>query len=69
MTAQNYLTGQLVIELEMLPDTPIELRYRGHDKDVLEIPTVLSPMGKSPKASRIFRLGRAWRSLTGSLTR
>ena len=49
LTAQNYLTGQLVIELEMLPDTPIELRYRGHDKDVLEIPTVLSPMGEISK--------------------
>lgn len=47
LISQNYLTGQLMIELEMLPDTPIKLRSnRGH---VLEIPTVLSPIGELSK--------------------
>lgn len=47
LITQNYLTGQLMIELEMLPDTPIKLRSpRQH---VLEIPTVLSPIGELSK--------------------
>lgn len=46
LTTQSYLTGQLIIELEMLPDTPIVLKNRGREKDILEIPTTLSPMGE-----------------------
>lgn len=41
---QNYITGQLIIELVMAPDTPINLRYQGDDKEILEIPTILSPI-------------------------
>lgn len=43
LNTQNILTGQLMIELEILPDTPIVYRRRYHEKgDVPEIPTVLS---------------------------
>lgn len=47
LTSQSYLTGQLLIELEMLPGTPINLKStNGH---IFEIPTVLSPMGEISK--------------------
>lgn len=39
---QSLLTGQLMIELEVLPKTPIVLK--SPDPEVLEIPTVLSPI-------------------------
>ncbi len=46
LVTQSYLTGQLMIELEMLPDTPVEFRSDKKNKDILEIPTVLSPLGE-----------------------
>ena len=39
LTNQNMLTGQLMIELQMLPDTPIELKHHLNDAKVFEIPT------------------------------
>lgn len=44
LTTQSYLTGQLMIELEMMPNTKVELKQE--DDDLFEIPTVLSQMGK-----------------------
>lgn len=49
LTTQSYLTGQLMIELEMLPDTPIVLRRPQDEKEFLEVPTVLSPLGEISK--------------------
>ncbi len=49
LTTQSYLTGQLMIELEMLPETPIVLRRPQNEKDLLEVPTVLSPLGEISK--------------------
>lgn len=49
LTTQSYLTGQLIIELEMMPGTPIVIKNKNPDSDVLEIPTVLSPMGELSK--------------------
>ena len=46
LTAQNYLTGQLMIELAMLPETPVSMEAELADKDILQIPTVLSPLGE-----------------------
>lgn len=43
LMSQSFVTGQLMIELEMVPDTPV--KYHGNEKAV-EIPTALSPMGK-----------------------
>ena len=41
LVSQNLLTGQLMIELQMLPGTPIELKKSAED-NTLEIPTSLS---------------------------
>lgn len=49
LTTQSYLTGQLMIELEMLPDTKIVLKKRESEDQIFEIPTVLSPMGALSK--------------------
>lgn len=48
LTTQSYLTGLLMIELEMLPDTKI-VRRKPKDSPYLEIPTVLSPIGELSK--------------------
>lgn len=48
LTTQSYLTGLLMIELEMLPDTKI-VRRKPEDSPYLEIPTVLSPIGELSK--------------------
>lgn len=53
LTNQNFLTGQLMIELQMLPNTPIilkhELTEKRTDRHVFEIPTTLSTIGNLSK--------------------
>lgn len=49
LVTQSYLTGQLMVELEMLPDTPIHLEDKGTGRNAFEIPTVLSPIGELSK--------------------
>ena len=49
LTTQSYLTGQLMIELEMFPDTPIVMRGTESRKNIMEIPTILSPLGEISK--------------------
>lgn len=49
LISQSYLTGQLAIEFEMFPGTPIEMKNKGEFDGVLEIPTILSPMGEFSK--------------------
>lgn len=49
LTTQSYLTGQLMIELEMLPNTKANLKNNNNFKDTIEIPTTLSPMGELSK--------------------
>lgn len=51
LSTQSYLTGQLMVELEILPNTPIVLKH-DPDLDILEIPTVLSPFGELSKDVR-----------------
>ena len=48
LLTQSYLTGQLMIELSMMPDSPIRLADTARDRQsgVPEIPTVLSPVGE-----------------------
>ncbi len=48
LTTQSYLTGLLMIELEMLPDTKV-VRRNPENSPYLEIPTALSPMGELSK--------------------
>lgn len=54
LNTQNYLTGQLMVELEMMPvDTPAV--YRSKDGSIPEIPTVLSPLAELSRGFRRFR--------------
>lgn len=46
LSTQNYLTGQLIVELAMLPDTPVVLENDTKEKRMLQIPTVLSPLSE-----------------------
>lgn len=45
LTTQNLLTGQLMIELQMLPNTPIVLQQPENNQAIFEIPTTLSALG------------------------
>ena len=47
LTTQSFVTGQLMIELEVLPDTKVVLHP--HNSKYVEIPTVLSPIGELSK--------------------
>lgn len=47
LTSQNFLTGQLMVELEMTPDVPAV--YRSYSNKYIEIPTTLSPLGELSK--------------------
>ena len=49
LVTQNFLTGQLMIELVMLPDTPVKLVETPQTKGLIQIPTVLSTMGELSK--------------------
>ena len=48
LLTQSYLTGQLMIELSMMPDSPVHLADSVRDRQhgIPEIPTVLSPVGE-----------------------
>ncbi len=45
---QSLITGQLVIELDFYPNTPVTLT--GHDKEYIEIPTIPSTSAKLAEA-------------------
>ena len=47
LATQSFVTGQLMIELEMLPNTPIVLKNK--NPDLIEIPTALSQLGEFSK--------------------
>lgn len=49
LMTQSYLTGQLSIELEILPNIPAVFKANNLPKDIIEIPTVLSPLGELSK--------------------
>ena len=49
LVTQNFLTGQLMIELVMLPDTPVQMVETPQTKGLLQIPTVLSTIGELSK--------------------
>ena len=71
LASQSYVTGQLMIELEMLPDTPVN--YHG-DTKFLEIPTVLSALGelsrglqKMPLAEGVKNFNNFFKGLNQSM--
>lgn len=49
LVTQNLLTGQLMIELVMMPDTPVKLVTTPETEGMLQIPTVLSTIGELSK--------------------
>lgn len=50
LMTQSYLTGQLSIELEILPNMPTVFKATNLSRrDMIEIPTVLSPLGELSK--------------------
>ena len=49
LVSRNFLTGQLMIELIMQPETEIKLVETPETKDFLQIPTVLSTIGELSK--------------------
>ena len=61
LISQSFVTGQLMIELEMLPDTPI--KYHGVD-GVIEIPTALSPMGELSRGLQKLPLAKGVKNFT-----
>ncbi|MDD2839903.1 MAG: MlaD family protein [Rickettsiales bacterium] len=46
LMTQSYLTGQLSIELEILPNIPAVFKANNLHGDIIEIPTTLSPLGE-----------------------
>jgi len=50
LMTQSYLTGQLSIELEILPNIPAVFKANNLPRDIIEIPTVLSPLGELSKS-------------------
>ena len=56
LATQSYLTGQLMIELEMLPNTQIVMKKTATTKNFLEIPTVLSTIGALSKDLQALNL-------------
>lgn len=61
LITQNYLTGQLMIELLMNPDTPADLHNNPRDirHDIPEIPTILSPAGELSKGLQNIPIKRS----------
>lgn len=47
LATQSFVTGQLMIEFEMLPNTPVVLKNK--NPNYVEIPTVLSQLGELSK--------------------
>ncbi len=66
LITQSYLTGQLMIELEMLPDTPIVLKNK--NAAMLEIPTVLSPIGELSKGFQTLPLRKTLETFNNILS-
>ena len=49
LMTQSYLTGQLYVELEILPNIPIIFKGNNYYDNVIEIPTILSPLSEISK--------------------
>lgn len=65
LITQNYLTGQLMIELEMFPGSPLVLRSK--NPHAIEIPTILSPIGELSKNVQELPIKQTLESLNGIL--
>lgn len=67
LITQSYLTGQLMIELEMLPNTPIEYEQPKWSH-LPEVPTALSPIGELSKGLQRLPLQQIVTKLDNILT-
>lgn len=70
LATQSYLTGQLMIELVMMPDSQIHLVQSARDtgKNIPEIPTILSPAGELSKGIQDFPFQQTISRLENVLT-
>lgn len=61
LLTQSYLTGQLMVELTMIPNSPENLYHNPYDitHNIPEIPTVLSPAGELSKGFQDLPLKRS----------
>ena len=71
LASQSYVTGQLMIEFEMLPDTPVNYHKTA---SVLEIPTAISTLGelsrglqKMPLAEGVKNFNNFFKGLNQSM--
>lgn len=61
LATHSFVTGQLMVELVMLPETDIKLH---EDVGVLEIPTVLSPIGELSRGLQKIPLAEGFKNFT-----
>ena len=61
LISQSYVTGQLMVELEMLPNTPIKYH---NNAPALEIPTALSPIGEISRGLQEIPLAEGVKNFT-----
>ena len=66
LVTQSMITGQLMIEIQMRPDTPIDLKNL--DEGYQEIPTIPSVLAKLSKSLERLDLNKINASLTSILT-
>ena len=63
LSGRNLLTGQLSIELEILPETEAIYRSKRKNDKLIEIPTVVSPIGALSKGLQDLPIRQALRSI------
>ncbi len=70
LLTQNYLTGQLMIELGMFPNTPVHFvsALRDSRRDIPEIPTILSPGGELSQSLQDLPLKKTFDHIENILT-
>lgn len=70
LLTQNYLTGQLMIELSMNPSAPLNLAQAAADahQSIPEIPTLLSPAGELTKGLDNLPIQDSFDKINATLT-
>lgn len=68
LISQSLLTGSLMIELEILPDTPAEYKAPKNSK-ILEIPTALSSLGEIQKGLQGLKIRETIQKFNDILTK
>lgn len=63
LAINSVITGQLLIELDMLPNTKVVLRKTHHDSDIFEIPTLGSPFAEISKSLQIMPINRIMQNI------